>query len=74
MPSDESTAWMKHMDLCQLHTPKEGCYTVNFFLLFLNKSQKDPIFGFYNFVLYNVTSARETQGCLFLKRFSGEAA
>ncbi len=32
----------------QVDTPKVGFYIVNFFLLFSNKSQKDPTFGFYN--------------------------
>ncbi len=32
----------------KIHTPKVDFYIVNFFLLFLNKSQKDPTFGFYN--------------------------
>ncbi len=37
------------------HTPKVGFYIVNFFLLFLNKSQKDPTFGFYNLAHSDVT-------------------
>ncbi len=31
-----------------------GFYIVNFFLLFLNKSQKDPSFGSYNLAHSNV--------------------
>ncbi len=38
-----------------VHTPKVGFYIVNFFLLFLNKSQKDPTFGFYNLAHSDVT-------------------
>ncbi len=34
--------------LHRVHTPKVGFYLVNFFLLFSNKSQKDPTFGYYN--------------------------
>ncbi len=34
--------------LYQVHTSKVGFYIVNFFLLFLSKSQKDPTFGYYN--------------------------
>ncbi len=41
--------------LRQVHTPKVGFYIVNFFLLFLNKSQKDPTFGFYNLAHSDVT-------------------
>ena len=36
-------------------TPNVGFYIVNFFLLFLNKSQKDPTFGFYNLAHSDVT-------------------
>ncbi len=32
-----------------------GFYIVNFFLLFLNKSQEDPTFGFYNLAHSDVT-------------------
>ncbi len=32
-----------------------GFYIVNFFLLFSNKSQKDPTFGFYNLAHSDVT-------------------
>ncbi len=38
---------------------KEGIYIVNFFLLFLNKSQKDPTFGFYNLAYSDVTKSWE---------------
>ncbi len=31
-----------------MYTPQKAFYLVNFFLLFLNKSQKDSILGFYN--------------------------
>ncbi len=41
--------------LCRVHTPKVGFYIVNFFLLFSNKSQKDPTFGFYNLAHSDVT-------------------
>ncbi len=41
--------------LGRVHTPKVGVYIVNFFLLFLNKSQKDPTFGFYNLAHSDVT-------------------
>ncbi len=41
--------------LSAIHTPKVGFYIVNFFLLFSNKSQKDPIFGFYNLAHSDVT-------------------
>ncbi len=34
---------------------KVGFYIVNFFLLFLNKSQKDPTFGYYNLAHFDVT-------------------
>ncbi len=34
---------------------KVGFYIVNFFLLFLNKSQKEPTFGFYNLAHSDVT-------------------
>ncbi len=36
--------------------PKVGFYTVNLFLLFLNKSQKDPTFGYYNLTHSDVTT------------------
>ncbi len=32
-----------------VYTPKVGFYIVNFFLLFSNKSQKDPTFGCLQF-------------------------
>ncbi len=35
--------------------PKSRFYIVNFFLLFLNKSQKDPSFGYYNLAHSDVT-------------------
>ncbi len=35
--------------------PKEGFYIVHFFLLFSNKTQKDPTFGFYNLPHSDVT-------------------
>ncbi len=38
-----------------VHTPKVGFYIVNFFLLFLNKSQKDPTFGYYYLAHSDVT-------------------
>ncbi len=41
--------------LHQVHTTKVGFYIVNFFLLFLNKCQKDPTFGFYNLAHSDVT-------------------
>ncbi len=34
---------------------KVGFYIVNFFLLFSNKSQKDPTFGFYSLTHSDVT-------------------
>ncbi len=39
----------------EVHTPKVGFYIVNFFLPFLNKSQKDLTIGFYNLVQSDVT-------------------
>ncbi len=41
--------------IVRVHTRKVGFHIVNFFLLFLNKSQKDPTFGFYNLAHSDVT-------------------
>ncbi len=49
------------MIIIYVHTPKIGFYIVNFILLFLNKRQKDPTFGYYNLAHSDVTVSHSFQ-------------